>query len=118
MLHLYGIRNCGTVKKALAWLDEHGVAYSFHDFKKEALAPATLDGWLRSAGWETLLNRQGTTWRGLPERVKESIDARSARALMLENPSIIKRPVVVDDKTVSVGFDAGNWTQRFGRSGK
>lgn len=113
MLHLYGIKNCGTVKKALAWLDEQGVAYSFHDFKKEALAPATLDGWLRSAGWEKLLNRQGTTWRGLPERVKESIDAQSARALMLENPSIIKRPVVVDGKTVSVGFDAGDWATRF-----
>lgn len=113
MLHVYGIKNCDTVKKALAWLDQHGQPYTFHDFKKEALTPALLDGWLKAVGWELLLNRKGTTWRGLPDKVRETIDARSARQLMLENPAIIKRPVVVQGKTVSVGFDADDFTQRY-----
>ncbi|MFZ5722565.1 MAG: ArsC family reductase [Pseudomonadota bacterium] len=114
MLHVYGIRNCDTVKKALAWLDDHGAKYTFHDFKKEALTPAQLDGWLKTVGWETLLNRKGTTWRGLPEKVRENIDAKSARALMLENPSIVKRPVVVKGAAVSVGFDAADFSKRYG----
>ncbi|MFP5383809.1 MAG: ArsC family reductase [Gammaproteobacteria bacterium] len=114
MLHLYGIKNCGTVKKALDWLDGHGVAYTFHDFKKETLSAAMLDGWLKAVGWEVLLNRKGTTWRGLPDKVKEAIDAKSARALMLENPSIIKRPVTVSGGTVIVGFDEEDFAKRFG----
>lgn len=113
MLHVYGIKNCETVKKALAWLDGHAVKYTFHDFKKEALTPALLDGWLKTVGWETLLNRKGTTWRGLPEKVRDAIDARSARALMLENPSIIKRPVVVKGAAVTVGFDADDFGKRY-----
>lgn len=113
MLHVYGIKNCETVKKALAWLDGHGVKYTFHDFKKEALTPALLDGWLKAVGWETLLNRKGTTWRGLPEKVRDAIDAKSARALMLENPSIIKRPVVVKGAAVTVGFDADDFGKRY-----
>lgn len=113
MLEVYGIRNCDSVKKALAWLDAHGVAYRFHDFKKEALSAAMLDAWLKAAGWEVLLNRKGTTWRGLPDKVKDTIDAASARALMLENPSIIKRPVVVQGKAVHVGFDVEAFRTRF-----
>ncbi len=105
MLHVYGIKNCETVKKSLAWLDSHGTKYTFHDFKKETLAPALLDGWIKTVGWETLLNRKGTTWRGLPEKVREGVNEKSARALMLENPSIIKRPVVIKKTTVTVGFD-------------
>lgn len=113
MLHVYGIKNCETVKKALAWLDSHGVKYTFHDFKKEALTPALLDGWIKAVGWETLLNRKGTTWRALPEKVREGINAASARTLMLENPSIIKRPVVVQGANVSCGFDAAEFAKRF-----
>ena len=113
MIDVYGIRNCDTVKKALLWLDAGKVAYRFHDFKKETLTAATLDGWLKVAGWEVLLNRKGTTWRSLPENVRENIDARSARALMLENPSIIKRPVVVTGGSVSCGFNAEEWASRF-----
>jgi arsenate reductase len=113
MLDVYGIRNCDTVKKALTWLDTNKVAYRFHDFKKEALQPATLDKWLKAAGWEILLNRKGTTWRGLPEAVREEIDAKSARALMLDNPSIIKRPVVVNGSDVSCGFDADRFSEKF-----
>ena len=111
---VYGIPNCDSVKKARTWMDAHGVAYTFHDFKKQGVPPEALDHWLASAGWETLLNRKGTTWRGLPEAVKERIDAKSARALMLENPSIIKRPVTVSGKTVSVGFDEDDFSKRFG----
>lgn len=113
MLHVYGIRNCDTVEKALAWLDGHGTPYTFHDFKKEALTPALLDGWLKAVGWELLLNRKGTTWRGLPDKVRAAIDATTARQLMLENPAIIKRPVVVQGKTVAVGFDADDFTNRY-----
>lgn len=113
MLHVYGIKNCDTVKKALAWLDGHGQPYTFHDFKKEALTPALLDGWLKMVGWELLLNRKGTTWRGLPDKVRAAIDEKSARQLMLENPAIIKRPVVVQGKTVAVGFDADDFAKRY-----
>ncbi len=113
MIDVWGIRNCDTVKKALTWLDANQVGYRFHDFKKETLTAATLDKWLKAAGWETLLNRKGTTWRALPEKVREGIDAASARALMLENPSIIKRPVVVEGGNVSCGFDAGEFAKRF-----
>lgn len=113
MLDVYGIRNCDTVKKALTWLDSHGVAYRFHDFKKETLTAAALDAWLKAAGWEALLNRKGTTWRGLPENVRETIDAKSARALMLDNPSIIKRPVVVKGNDVACGFDADTFTKKY-----
>jgi arsenate reductase len=113
MLDVYGIRNCDTVKKALAWLGENGVEYRFHDFKKESLTAATLDTWLRTIGWEALLNRKGTTWRGLPEDVRNAIDAQAARALMLENPSIIRRPVVVRDREVHCGFDADEFARKF-----
>ena len=113
MLDVYGIRNCDTVKKALAWLDANQVEYRFHDFKKEMLTPATLDKWLKAVGWETLLNRKGTTWRALPEKVRTEIDAKSARALMLENPSIIRRPVVVRGTEVGCGFDAEAFAARF-----
>lgn len=113
MLDVYGIRNCDTVKKALAWLDGNKVEYRFHDFKKEVLAAATLDKWLKAVGWESLLNRKGTTWRALPEKVRTDIDAKSARALMLENPSIIRRPVIVRGAEVSCGFDADDFVKRF-----
>jgi arsenate reductase len=113
MLEVWGIRNCDTVKKSLAWLDASGVAYRFHDFKKEALDAARLDRWLAAVGWETLLNRKGTTWRGLPENVRAGIDAKSARTLMLENPSIIKRPVVEHGKAVHCGFSADDFAARY-----
>lgn len=112
MLDVYGIKNCETVKKALAWLDTHKVAYRFHDFKKETLTAATLDKWLKTVGWEVLLNRKGMTWRGLPEGMRAAIDAPSARKLMLENPSIIKRPVVVRGSEISCGFDAADFAAR------
>jgi Spx/MgsR family transcriptional regulator len=111
---LYGIPNCDTVKKARAWLAEQQVAVQFHDFKKQGVPEARLDHWLASAGWEKLLNRQGTTWRKLDAASQAAVtDAVSARALMLAQASVIKRPVVEwNDGDVSVGFDAANWLSR------
>jgi len=114
---LYGIGNCDTVKKARQWLDEHGLAYTFHDFKLAGVPPAPLDQWLAHAGWESLLNRKGTTWRKLDEKTRESaVDSASARAIMLANPSVIKRPVVAwggsSNADVTVGFKADTWESR------
>ena len=111
---LYGIPNCDTVKKARAFLAERGDAVAFHDFKKAGVPPVQLDAWMKAAGWERLLNRQGTTWRKLDEAQREAtVDAASARRLMLEQPSVIKRPVVEwSDGAVTVGFDAAAWAAR------
>jgi len=110
---VYGISNCDTVKRARAWLDQRGAAYTFHDFKKAGVPSNQLDAWLKSAGWEALLNRKGTTWRQLDAATQARVaDASSARALMLDQPSVIKRPVVQwDDGRITVGFDAAQWTE-------
>ena len=114
MTTLYGIPNCDTVKKARAFLNARGVAHAFHDYKKQGV-PAELDGWLASLGWERLLNRQGTTWRKLdPARQAVVHDAASAKALMLEQPSVIRRPVVVRGAELRVGFDAQDWARWLG----
>lgn len=112
MTTLYGIPNCDTVKRARDWLDEHGIAYTFHDFKKQGVPEAELDQWLKKPGWEALVNRRGTTWRKLDEAERNAvIDAASARGALLANPSLIKRPVVNwGAKTgVTTGFDAQAW---------
>lgn len=103
---VYGIPNCDTVKKARLWLNEHGVDPVFHDFKKLGVPAALLPGWIAAAGWEKLVNRQGTTWRKLdPATQAAVVDAASATALMQANPSVVKRPVVVwGDGRVTVGF--------------
>ena len=113
MLIVYGIPNCDTVKKARTWLDANGHAYTFHDFKKAGLDQATVANWLKQASWETLVNKKGTTWRGLPDATKNIItDAASATALMIENPSVIKRPVICKGKTVLVGFDTDLYEEK------
>ena len=113
MTTLYGIPNCDTVKKARAWLSEHGVVHDFHDFKKLGVPEAALDQWLAQLGWELLVNRKGTTWRQLNEATRASVvDAASARPVLLAHPSLIKRPVVRwtgATNTVTVGFDAARW---------
>ena len=107
MITLYGIPNCDTVKKARTWLDQAGLAYQFHDFKKAGIDKSIVAGWLKQVSWEILVNKKGTTWRGLPDATKASvIDAKSATALMLENTSVIKRPVLCTNNQVLVGFDA------------
>ena len=113
MIILYGIPNCDTVKKARAWLTEHHLTYQFHDFKKQGVPPAELARWSTSAGWETLLNRKGTTWRKLDAATQAAVvDAASAQSLMLAHPSVIKRPVVDWGEAITVGFDAAVWSQR------
>ncbi len=104
---IYGIPNCDTVKKTLDWLKKKGIAYEFHDYKKKGIDQARLSAWSKQVGWETILNRKGTTWRDLDETVKASItNETKAIALLAKNTSIIKRPVVEKgDKVVAVGFD-------------
>lgn len=105
-LTLYGIPNCDTVKKARRWLDEHGVAHRFHDFKKQGVPAERLDRWMARVGWAKLVNRQGTTWRKLaPEDQARVVDDASARAALLAQPSLIKRPVLEAGDRVLVGFD-------------
>lgn len=101
---IYGIKNCDTMKKARAWLDGHGVAYDFHDYKAQGIAKEKLKAWSDQVGWETLLNRAGTTFRKLPEADKEGLDERKALALMLAQPSMIKRPVLDLGNKLLVGF--------------
>lgn len=101
---LYGIRNCDTMKKARGWLDQHGVAYRFHDYKAEGLERARLEGWVRRLGWEALLNRAGTTFRRLPEAEKAGLDEARAVELLLAQPAMIKRPVLEAGDILMVGF--------------
>jgi arsenate reductase len=103
-LTLYGIKNCDTMKKARAWLDAHGVAYGFHDYKSAGIERARLEGWAREVGWETLLNRAGTTFRKLPDAERDGLDQAKAVALMLKQPSMIKRPVLDMGGRLLVGF--------------
>ena len=111
---LYGIPNCETVKKARAWLAERGVEYEFHDYKKQGVDPARLDTWFRKVGWESLLNRSGTTWRKLDEARKASITSpAAAKTLMREQPSVIKRPVVEVGAKLLVGFDPQRYSKEF-----
>jgi len=101
---LYGIKNCDTMKKARSWLESHGIDYEFHDYKAEGIERARLESWLNVAGWETLLNRAGTTFRRLPDDAQANIDERKALRLMLEQPSMIRRPVLERGRTLLVGF--------------
>ena len=106
---IYGIKNCDTMKKARAWLDDHGVSYSFHDYKTEGIDAAKLEVWIAKAGWETLLNRSGTTFRSLPDADKANLTESRAVKLMLAQPSMIKRPVIEHGKTLLVGFDPAKY---------
>ncbi|NVO17482.1 MAG: ArsC family reductase [Rhodoplanes sp.] len=101
---LYGIKACETMKKARAWLDRRGVAYAFHDYKAKGIDRATLAGWAATVGWETLLNRAGTTFRKLPDADKIGLTEAKAIGLMLAQPSMIKRPVLDTGATLLVGF--------------
>lgn len=109
---VHGIPNCDTVKKARSWLDAQGIAYRFHDFRKDGLDPAMLRAWVAESGWETVLNRAGTTFRKLPEADRNDLDADKALAIMLANPSAIKRPVVTGAGPVMIGFKPEIWAGR------
>jgi arsenate reductase len=114
-MKIYGIKNCDTMKKAMAWLDEHGVAYEFIDYKKAGVAAERLPKWMKAAGWETLLNRRGLMWKKLSDEDRADVDAAKAARLMAATPALIKRPVVEDGTSVIVGFDPDHYAQRFGK---
>ena len=109
-IDFYGIPNCDTVKKARAWLDEQGIGYTFHDYKKEGADPAKLRRWIAAKGWETVLNRRGTAFRKLDPAATADLDAAKAVPLMQANPSTIKRPVVEYPGGLLVGFDPSEWS--------
>jgi len=110
---LYGIPNCDTVKKARNWLREQGIEYTFHDFRKDGLTASQLQSWMQRADWQRLLNTRGTTWRKLPESDRAEPNADKAKALMLAQPSLIKRPVVETGKDLLIGFDVTAWQTIF-----
>ena len=104
MLTLYGIKSCDTVKKARTWLEDHGIEYQFHDYKTAGIDRATLEHWCKQLDWQVLLNRAGTTFKKLSDADKENIDQSKAITLMLAHSSIIKRPVLVNDAQLLIGF--------------
>ena len=111
---IYGIKNCDTMKKARSWLDGRGTQYRFHDYKAEGIDRARLENWCAALGWETLLNRSGMTFRNLPQAEKQDLDAEKAIALMLRQPSMIKRPVLESDGRLLVGFKPELYETAFG----
>lgn len=112
MVHVYGIKNCNTVKKALDWLAKEEKEYIFHDFKKEPATATLLTGWEKSVSWQLLLNKKGTTWRKLSLAEQESVvDADSANTLLIQNNSMIKRPIIVYPKGILLGFDEAVYTE-------
>lgn len=111
MTTLYGIPNCDTIRKARKWLAQQKVDYVFHDFRKDGLDEEQLSQWIKKAGWETLLNKRGTTWRKLDDETKNNVDEKSAIKIMLENPAIIKRPVLEAGKNLEVGFNEDRYRE-------
>lgn len=114
MITLYGLKTCDTVRKARNWLDKRGIAYGFHDVRAEGLEPATLDHWLDALGWETVLNRQSTSFKALPPADQAALDRAKVRALILANPTLVKRPVLDRAGAVSVGFKPERYEALFG----
>jgi arsenate reductase (glutaredoxin) len=113
MVTIHGIKNCDTMKKAFVWLDDHGIAYDFHDYKKRAPTKAQLTDWCQAAGWEKVLNRAGPTFRKLPDGSKEDLTQAKAIALMLTNPSMIKRPVLESGASLEIGFKPERYAALF-----
>jgi Spx/MgsR family transcriptional regulator len=111
-VRIYGIRNCDTMKKAFAWLDDHGVEYEFHDYKKLGAPADKLAAWVKQVGWERLINARGPTWRKIPEAKKQGLTASRALALLGENSSAIKRPIVEAGSRLLVGFDPEEFKSR------
>jgi Spx/MgsR family transcriptional regulator len=114
MITVYGIKNCDTMKKAFAWLDANGVAYRFHDYKKEGADKAALALAIAEHGWENVINRKGTTWRGLDEKTRERMDEKAAVKAAIDNPSLVRRPLIVRGGKTYLGFDAAVFAKAFG----
>ncbi len=113
MVNLYGIKNCDTVKKARNWLEQHGVEYNFHDFREDGIDAAAVQGWLAELGWETLVNRRSTSWKQLDPAVREAMDNHSALNAILEQPTLIKRPLLDIGHERHVGFSDGAYQKIF-----
>ena len=111
MITIYGIPNCDTMKKARRWLDANIVEYAFHDYKKLGVPEKNIKNWVKQAGWETVLNKRGTTWRKLDNKTRDTMDSDAAIKIMLENPSIIKRPVLESGKLLLIGFNEDEYKQ-------
>ena len=112
-MHIYGIKNCNTVKKALDWFAKEGIDYTFHDFKKEGVSEEKLQAWENQIGWEPLVNKRGTTWRQLSKEEQQTVvDAASANRLMQAKTSVIKRPVIESPKGIILGFDENEYTAK------
>jgi len=114
-VRIHGIKNCDTMKKAFAWLDAHGIAYDFHDYKKLGASEPDVARWSDAAGWEKVLNRAGTTFRKLPEADQQDLTRDKAIALMVANPSMIKRPVLETGSTIEIGFKPERYAALFGK---
>ena len=113
---IYGIKNCDTMKKAFVWMDKHKLAYAFHDYKKDGVAKSDLERWTKEMGWEVVLNRAGTTFRKLPDADKEKLTEKKAIALMLAQPSMIKRPVLDVGGKLTIGFKPEIYAKLFAKS--
>ena len=113
MATLYGIKNCDTVRKARKWLESEEIDYSFHDFRVDGLDKKNLSAWVKSVGWEELLNKRSTTWKQLSDKDKETVDEDKAITLMLANPTLIKRPVLSKGKNIHVGFKPAGYKGLF-----
>jgi arsenate reductase len=113
VITLYGIKNCDTVKKACKWLDEQTIAYQFHDLRTDGLTSEMITPWINAAGWETVLNKRGTTWRKLAPGIQQQVTEKNVTELLLEHPAMIKRPVLDIDGTITIGFKADKYTMIF-----
>ncbi len=110
-MKLYGIKNCDTIKKARRFLDEHHIDYQFHDYRVDGVDKKLISGWVKKHGWETVLNKRGTTWRQLDDKTKAATDESNVAALLCEHPAMIKRPIFVNGNTSLVGFTAQSYTE-------
>lgn len=115
MTTLYGIKNCDTMKKAMRWLDEHHITYQFHDYRKDGLTQTQLKTWIEQLGWEALVNKRGTTWRKLDATTQQSMNDENAAVVLLEQPAMIKRPLLAHNNTLTLGFKAEQYETLFSR---
>ncbi|MEP3348953.1 MAG: ArsC family reductase [Marinomonas sp.] len=112
MIDIYGIKNCDTMKKAFRWLEEHKIEYRFHDYKKEALETETAKAWIDELGWESIINKRGTTWRKLDEGTKSSMNNELAVETVINQPSMIKRPLIIANGKIHLGFNSDEYSQK------
>jgi len=113
LVTVYGIKNCDTIKKARNWLSDNGIEYCFHDFRADGIDAATIEQWIAQAGWETVLNRRGTTWRKLDSSIQEATNSDNVAALLVEHPAMIKRPVLDVEGVINIGFKAEQYQTIF-----